>query len=219
MSEDKDLLYRYLDRLFRNYPNIEINEVKSLTKLREEIGIGKYKIIDWVDEYLLKKFDPSTAKRIKQKLWPKNSTILNQYKKDQLFEILKFQIKNYYPNSIYKISSLTELKSLVKVRRTTITEWVKQFLKMEYNLIKEVEMFNEIWTSRKESKHITIKYNYLSDFIKNRDGTLITPEEAFNSMKEIPTSRYIQIRCKKNHDFEALVLHILYHHQWCPRCN
>ncbi|MFX0104070.1 MAG: hypothetical protein ACFE75_01095 [Candidatus Hodarchaeota archaeon] len=46
MSEEKELLYRNLDTLFRNYPNIEIKEVKSLTKLREEFGIGKYRIID-----------------------------------------------------------------------------------------------------------------------------------------------------------------------------
>ncbi len=220
MSEEKELLYRYLDKLFRNYPNIEIKDVKSLTKLREEFGIGKYRNIDCVDEYLKRKFGASRGNTIKQKLWPKKSIALNQSKEDKLFEILnKTQMKNYYPNNIFKISSLTELKALIKVRRTTITNWVKQFLEIKYNLIKGEELFNKIWRSRKQSSYIAITYHYLKDFVKNRYGPLITTEEAFNSMKEIPTSRYIQIRCKRKHDFKALVLHILYHHQWCPKCN
>ncbi|MFX1568703.1 MAG: hypothetical protein ACFFCV_10085 [Promethearchaeota archaeon] len=56
MSEEKELFYSHLDKLFRNYPNIEVKEVKSLTRLREELGIGKYRIVNWLDEYLIKKF-------------------------------------------------------------------------------------------------------------------------------------------------------------------
>ena len=53
----------------------------------------------------------------------------------------------------------------------------------------------------------------------NRDGSLLTIEEDFNLMNEIPTARFIRIRCDKNHEFKASVTHIIHHYQWCPRCN
>ena len=219
MCKAERKLYDYMDDLLGNYPNVDLKDVKSLTKLRKELGIGKYRIIDWVDEYLNEKYGPSLGRKIKEKLWPRNSTALTQYKKEELFKLLIVQIGMYYPNNKFEIPSLAEMRLIFKVRRTTVTNWVKEFLEKEFGYSKGMEIFEEIWTSRKEARHIAITHEYLRIFIANRNGSLITTEEEFNSMNENPTARYIRIRCDKNHEFEASVTHIIHHFQWCSRCN
>ncbi len=38
-------------------------------------------------------------------------------------------------------------------------------------------------------------------------------------MKEKPSQRYVDIKCKHGHKWKASVLHLLYHERWCPVCN
>lgn len=219
MGDAKSQLYNYLDKLLKDYPIINISNVKSLSLLRSELSIGKLKLINWVNEYLIQNFGLKKAQSIKGKLWPYSSTVINQIKKEKLFKILDSQFKNYFPDNINKISSLTKLKSIVGTRRSTITDWVLQYLSKKYGSLRGNLIFNNIWTIRQQSKHIAITHKYLKKFLKNRDAKLITTEIKFNNMKELPTSRYIEIECENGHKFNVQVLHLLYHNLWCPSCN
>ncbi len=136
-----------------------------------------------------------------------------------MFRILTSQIGEFYPNNKYNILSLAELKTIIKVRRTTITNWTKEYLIIIYGYSKAIEMFKNIWSLRKESRHIAISHQYLTSFVKNRNAQLITTKEEFNLMNQIPTDRHIIIKCDKNHIFEASVTHLIHHLQWCPKCN
>ncbi|TFG29829.1 MAG: hypothetical protein EU532_02430 [Promethearchaeota archaeon] len=220
IKEDaKSQLYDYLDNLLNNYPMVKLNDLKSLTQLRSELRIGKLRVINWVNEYLTEKFGFKQAQNIKQKLWPYRTTVDNQIKQEKLFKVLDSQFKKYYPDNLKKITSLTKLKGIIGTRRSTITDWVSQYLNKKYGSIRGNLIFKHIWTIRQQSRHIAITHQHLKKFIKNREAKLITSELEFNNMKEIPTSRYIEIECEKGHNFKILVLHLLYHNQWCPSCN
>ncbi len=80
MFSAEELLYIYLDEILENYPEIRIEDIKSLTKLREELRIGKERLIQLIDKYLINKFGIDLAKEIKQRLWPSNTTLLKKYK-------------------------------------------------------------------------------------------------------------------------------------------
>ncbi len=68
MHKSKHEFYEYLNTLLRDYPYIKFEDVISLIKLRNQYKIGKYRLLNWLEEYLEINFGTILGNKIKEKL-------------------------------------------------------------------------------------------------------------------------------------------------------
>jgi len=210
-------LKKYLDFILKDYPeNINEEDILSMNKLAIKYNVSKPFVIEFLNKILKSKYTKHEMMRIKGDLWPQGS-LIKKNKKENFYRFFPKYLNNY-PNDISKIPSLQDFADMVNVERNTITDWLKKYFRREFGSEEGATIFKEIWTNRQGGQDVRLKYERLKQHIRNKKGTLLTSKEKFKSMK-FPSQQHVEIVCGENHTFSPLILHLLYHNQWCPTCK
>lgn len=221
MSLEEGDFFPYFNKMFEAIKLKELNELKkkvdSLRKYAKRFETPYPSFRLKMINYLNNKFGEETALEIRSQLWP--STQLDaQLKKSGLKDEIMSQIRRYYPENMSNIKTLSVLAYKWNLNRITITKWTREWLDQEYGRDEAKQIFNEIWTSKK-NRNNPIAYNDVIKFVKNKAGHLITKEDSYNSMRMRPSKRYVEIKCGNNHESWTIrVGHLFYDDTWCPIC-
>ena len=235
MKLQKGRLERFLDsHLKSEIKDIEISNIPSLSQLGRKFGNVDPKTISQFikDQYLIRKYGSERTKSIYNKCWGSRNPRKNIDEKKELFSVYMREIMNLYkegkelPNDI----GVRSLARKFNVNRMTIPNWIKKFINQwlinEFQINSDNieldkstnDIYDEIWGIRC-NKIRKIKFEEIEKIILKRGGILLTSKTEFDSLEEIPTERYIKVKCGKNHIFQIKIRCLIYDYNWCSTCN
>ena len=235
MPLKKKELESYIDsHLKTSLEKINIYSLPSLSELGRKFGNVDAKTISVFlkDQYLSKKYNSDRAKNIYNKFWGSRYPQKNiDEKKKHFFSYMK-EIMNLYKDG-KEISNDIGVRVLARkfnVNRMTVPNWIKKLIKQwlidniqlnvnisELNKLKNY-IISEIWGIRC-NKIRKITYEDIEKIISKRGGIILTSKIKFDKLVNMPTERYIKIKCGKNHKFKTKVRCLIYDYNWCPICN
>ncbi len=205
----------YFDKIFNNY----LDKPENLPSLRN-IG-NMFKVArNFVKKYLLSEYIPlhfnEDAFEIYSRYWPKTRSENIGKIHNKLIEEFSYQLNRYYPDEIEYISTIGQLSKKYGVGFVSIRVWLMDYLKESYKIKVAEKIYTEIFPTLSSKSP---SYTDIKCFIENRQGNLLTSEADWNNMKEQPTKRYINIKCKIGHEWSSIIRGLLYDNRWCPTCN
>ena len=205
----------YFDKIFINYPN----DPEFLPSLRN-IGIMFKVARNFVKKYLLSEYLPSRFDEdpfeIYSHYWPKTRSENIEKIHKTLIGEFSYQFNRYYPNEIEFISTIGQLSKKYGVGFVSIKVWLMDYLKELYKINIAETIYTEIFPTLSSKSP---SYTDIKCFIENRQGQLLICETDWNKMKEQPTKRYINIKCKFGHKWSPIIRGLIYDNRWCPTCK
>jgi hypothetical protein len=213
--EIKNELKIYFDKIFDNYPDIPEN-LPSLRNIGNMFKVAR----NFVKKYLLSEYislhfdeDPS---ELYSRYWPKTRSEKIDEIHDKLIEEFSYQFNRYYPNEIECISTIGQLSKKYGVGFISIKVWLMDYIKEIFEINIAEKIHTEIFPTLSSQSP---SYTDIKCLIESRQGQLLTCETDWNNMKEQPTKRYIDIKCKFGHNWSPIIHGLLYDNRWCPTCN
>ncbi len=199
-----------IEQMVKYYPN-NIEKIDSLKEFSIKLGYASKnrRVSAWLkDEIGIELFTQVFTKR--------QTTVAN-IKRQRMFNVLDIQFEQFMRDDIDNFYSIGEMARILGSSRKSVREWVGEFLLEKFGSQDiAAQMKEDIWLLKSTAAN-KMKYEHLEEALP--DGfELITTQEEFDDMQEIPSMRDIEYKCIEGHINTRRTSVLLYKGFSCSHC-
>ena len=125
----------------------------------------------------------------------KRNVTLLEIKRVRLLNYLDAIFNKFYPDSLEKIPSIGSLVRLLKSSKDNVRNFISEFLIDRFKSQKMVDLiWKEIWL-QKDTRTRRMNYDIVLQRVNDLGYELVTTEEEYENMTDIPSMRDVCIKC------------------------